>query len=206
MYAVTGSVGRPPVGGDTIRGMGSRDVLGERVAYAVEGGITDRVIAARACRAVMDVLEGVSARAEVDCFSDFAADMPAEICDAEAQLRARGRTGFLHSDPWMAVPVDRSDDATWDLVRRYASWSINTDLYGTESPPLASFHDCGYSLVARLTAEEAADLTRRLEGIALVRVLSEIHEERDVERRRLRRARKAQRRARWRARFQRSRT
>lgn len=186
--------------------MGSGDGLGERVEYAVEHGITDRVVAARACRAVMDVLEGVSVRAEVDCFSDFAADMPAEICDVEARLRARGRTGFLHSDPWMAVPVDRSDEDTWDLLRRYASWSINTDLYGTEPPPLASFHDCGYSVVARLTAEEAADLTRRLESIAPVRLLSEIHEERDAERARLREARKAQRRARRRARFQRGRT
>ncbi|MBB2924498.1 hypothetical protein [Cellulomonas cellasea] len=186
--------------------MGSSDALGERVEYAVEGGSTDRVVAARACRAVMDVLDGVSVRAEVDCFSDVAADMPAEIRDAEAGLRGSGRTGFLHSDPWMAVPVDRSDEAAWDLVRRYASWSINVDLYGTEPPPLATFHDCGHSIVARLTAEEAADLTRRLKGIAPVRPLSEIHEERAVERERARGARTAERRARWRARFQRSRT
>ncbi len=97
-----------------------------RRTYAVAKRITDRTEAQAACRAVLDVLRPVVARAVVDAYSDYRAEMPPEIAAVEAKLREMGRQQD-HRDPGMGIEVALDEDG-WHLVRRYAPWSINVEL------------------------------------------------------------------------------
>jgi hypothetical protein len=54
---------------------------------------------------------------------------------------------------------------------------------------LATFHDCGYSVVAALNDDEVAALRARLAPIAPVNLLSDIHHRRRLEKRAARRSR-----------------
>lgn len=80
-------------------------------------------------------------------------------------------------------------DSEWKAVETFASWSINVDLNGADGEHLATFHDCGYSVVAALTDEEVTALKQRLGARAPVALLSEIHERRRLEKREARRTR-----------------
>ncbi len=142
-----------------------------RSTYAVAKGITDRREAQAACHAVLDVLSPVVARAVIDAYSDYRAEMPPDVASVEARLRDMGRQPG-HGDPGMGVEVALDEDG-WQLVRTYASWSIHVELRDDIGGDLGTFHDCGYSVTAELTDDEAAALRRRLAGIAPLTPLSE---------------------------------
>ncbi|HEV2809477.1 MAG TPA: hypothetical protein VGV93_03655 [Acidimicrobiales bacterium] len=142
-----------------------------RSTYAVGKRITDRTEAQAACRAVLDVLRPVVARAVIDAYSDDRAEMPPEIAAVEAKLRDMGRQQH-HGDPGMGIEVALDEDG-WHLVRRYAPWSIHVELSDDSGRKLGTFHDCGYSIGVELTEDEAAALRARLAGIAPVAPISE---------------------------------
>ncbi len=133
--------------------------------------ITDRTEAQAACRAVLDVLRPVVARAVIDAYSDDRAEMPPDVVSVEARLRDMGRQSG-HGDPGMGVEVALDEDG-WQLVRTYASWSIHVELRDDIGGDLGTFHDCGYSIGVELTEDEAAALRARLAGIAPVAPISE---------------------------------
>lgn len=87
----------------------------------------------------------------------------------------------------MALQVN-TDDPEWSAVENYAAWSINADLAGPNGENLATFHDCGYSVVAALTGEEVASLRTRLGPIAPVSLLRDLHDRRRSEKRSARRS------------------
>lgn len=132
--------------------------------------ITDRREAQAACHAVLDVLSPVVARAVIDAYSDYRAEMPPDVAAVEARLRDMGSHPG-HRDPGMGVEVALDEDG-WQLVRTYASWSINVELCDDTGGELGTFHDCGHSITAELTDDEAAALRKRLAGIAPLAPLS----------------------------------
>jgi hypothetical protein len=67
-------------------------------------------------------------------------------------------------------------------VRTYASWSINVDLLTDGNREIAQLHDCGYSVTAELTVDEAVLVTRKLADIAPLVPLHELRERDKVER------------------------
>lgn len=86
--------------------------------------------------------------------------MPSEIKAVEGALRVIG--GRPHKgDPGMNVHLDLSSAERWELLANYAPWSIHVDVHeGQETT--ATLHDCGRSISARLSPDDAAQLAARL--------------------------------------------
>lgn len=142
--------------------------MSARLTYAVDKHLTDRSEAAAACSAVLEVLDSALVAAHVDVYSDYDDAMPELVRRAERELAAVGRQRrprFGASDVLMDVVVAKRDPA-WSAFVTYSSWSINVELEGAESEWLGTLHDCGYSVVASLTADEADAVRARLTGVA----------------------------------------
>lgn len=154
----------------------------ERTAYVVEKEITDRDDAATACVAVLAVLRPVLRMALVDAYSDYEGQMPPDVAEAQRWLRQRGANQHPR-DPGMSVEVDVLDAGHWETLCRYAPWSIHVELYGDRDAPLATLHDCGYSVAADLTPAEATALSSRLEGMSALIPLHHLREQRRQARR-----------------------
>jgi len=138
--------------------------------YALDVPVLDRDRAILACAAVLDLLRPVLASVDVDAYSDFRDSLPAEVEAAQGLLRGRAkprsRWGWWGEDSWMALPVDPQDEEQWGALRTYAAWSIHVALYGTNSgEDLGCLHDCGSSISAALTDQEAADLAAALSAV-----------------------------------------
>jgi hypothetical protein len=83
-------------------------------------------------------------------------------------------------DPGMKVDLDLSNAEDWDLLTRYAPWSINVDLYDHTDHLIANFHDCGHDVTARLSADQAARLSDDLGDLLHVETLKALRDrERD---------------------------
>jgi hypothetical protein len=65
-------------------------------------------------------------------------------------------------DPGLGVQLDLSTIEHRDLLARYAPWSIDVNVYGEDDLLLANFHDCAFSIGARLSADEASELAAML--------------------------------------------
>lgn len=142
----------------------------ERLEYAVEKHLTDRAEAAAACSTVLEVLGPVLVAAHVDVYTDYPDEMPDPVRQAEQELAAKGRQRrprFGASDVLMDVVVTK-DDPEWSAFATYSSWSIHVALEGPDGEHLGTFHDCGYSVLAELTTEEAAAVRARLADVASV--------------------------------------
>jgi hypothetical protein len=80
----------------------------------------------------------------------------------------------------MKVDLDLSNAEDWDLLTRYAPWSINVDLYDHTDHLIANFHDCGHDVTARLSADQAARLSDDLGDLLHVETLKALRDrERD---------------------------
>ena len=150
--------------------------MDERTTYVVEKEITARNEATRACAAVLEVLRPSLRFGIVDAYSDYRDQLPPDIAEAERWLRQRG-SDRRSGDPGMAVEVPVSDDG-WEVLCRYAPWSIHVELYGDGPSPIGTLHDCGYSITADLNPAEASALAGRLEGISGLIPLQELRERR----------------------------
>ena len=64
----------------------------------------------------------------------------------------------------MNVELDLSSTDDWDLVVRYAPWSINVDVYDPADYVIANFQDCGHLVSTRLSADPAGLLADELAG------------------------------------------
>jgi hypothetical protein len=161
--------------------------------YVVDKDIVDRAEATLACQAVLDVLRPRLTKVRIDAYSAYRDELPPEVAQAQQWLRdvglARG-----HGDPGMGIELDPADDSSWDVLLTYASWSINVDLLTDRNRQIAQLHDCGYSVTAELTADEAVQVTRKLADIAPVVPL--LREREKAERAAARQARRARRRER----------
>ncbi len=92
-------------------------------------------------------------------------------------LRQQGAN--QHRDaPGMSVEVDVLDAGNWEILCRYAPWSIHVELYGDRDEPLATLHDCGYSVTADLTPAEATAISSRLAGMSDLIPLHQLREQR----------------------------
>lgn len=173
------------VPGDLVSVLG----MGQRREFVIDKAVTDRAEAVAVCAAVIEVLRPVIRSAKIDVFTDFPEQMPEDVRRAEAQLVAiaegRKKRG---SDGRMGLVVTTGDPG-WSAVESYAAWSINADLTGADEEDLATFHDCGHSVVAALRDDEVAALRARLAPIASVHLLSDIHDRRRSEKRAARRSR-----------------
>lgn len=142
--------------------------MDDRLEYAVDKDLTDRAEAAAACSAVFNALGPAIVVGHVDVYTDYSDEMTAPVRQAEQELAAKGRQRrprFSASDVLMDVVVTRNDPE-WSVFETYASWSIHVELEGAEGDLLGTFHDCGYSIVAKLTPGEAAAVRTRLADVA----------------------------------------
>jgi hypothetical protein len=161
--------------------------------YVVDKDIVDRTEATLACQAVLDVLRPRLTNVRIDAYSDFRDELPPEVAQAQRWLRDVGLSRG-HGDPGMGIELDPADDSSWDVLLTYASWSINVDLLSDRNRQIAQLHDCGFSVTAELTADEAVQLTRKLADIAPVVPL--LREREKAERAAARQARRTRRRER----------
>jgi len=169
----------------------------ERTWFAVDKHVVDRAEATVVCSAVLDLLQPRLDRVVVDAYSDFSDAQPDDVAEAERWLLARGalrRPG----DPGWAIELDPADAEHWAKLRLYAPWSINVDLHAESDPrPIATLHDCGYSVTAYLTQNEAAKLAEAVAVVAPVLPLALLHARRRTEKSDSRAARRAKRRSRF---------
>lgn len=121
---------------------------------AHRGCIHDRALAVRACRAVLKLVKSHAARAVVDAYTDYRKLMPPDAEAAEDALWTMGKQQHKR-DPGMNVELDLSNPEGWDLLDRYAPWSINVDVYDAAGDELVNFHDCGLTVSAQLTVDQA---------------------------------------------------
>jgi len=163
--------------------------------YVVDKDIVDRAEATLACQAVLDVLRPRLTKVRIDAYSAYRDELPPEVAQAQQWLRDVGR-GRGHGDPGICVKLDPADDASWDVLRTYASWSINVDLLTDRNRQIAQLYDCGNVVTAELTADEAVQVTRKLADIAPVVPLHDLRERDKAERAASRQARRARRRER----------
>jgi hypothetical protein len=150
---------------------------GEDRTYVVGNDIVDRGEATLACQAVLDVLRHRAIRVWIDAYSDYTDELPPVVFQAQDWLREKGR-GRGSGDPGMGIELDPSDDRIWDVVRTYASWSIHVELTADADADqvIACLHDCGYSVTADLTADEAVEVSRKLADVVPVVPLHEVRE------------------------------
>lgn len=129
-------------------------------AYCVDRDIVDRAEAERACRAVLDVVLPRVRTVWVGAYSDEV-DLPPEVREAQAALfrlgEDRGR-----ADPGMGIElyVERPDQVR--LLRVFAQWSINVELYDEAMRWVADLHDCGYSVCFSVTEDEVSRISSGL--------------------------------------------
>jgi len=161
--------------------------------YVVDKDIVDRAEATLACQTVLDVLRHRLTKVRIDAYSDYRDELPPEVAQAQRWLRDVGRARG-HGDSGMGIELDPADDSKWDVLRTYASWSINVDLLTDRNRQIAQLHDCGYFVTAELTVDEAVQVTRELADIAPVVPL--VREREKAERATARQARRARRRER----------
>lgn len=128
---------------------------------AHRGCIHDRALAVRACQAVLKVMKPQAARAVLDAYTDYHTLMPPDAEAAEQALWTIGKQQHRR-DPGMNVELDLSDAQGWDLLDRYAPWSINVDVYDAVGDEIVNFHDCGLLVTALLTVDQAAMLAADL--------------------------------------------
>jgi hypothetical protein len=131
--------------------------------YAVVEHIHDRDLAGRACHAVLDLVRSRAARAVIDAYTDHRKGLPTEASTAQEALRALGERQHRR-DPGMNIALDLTRREDCDLLRRYAPWSINVDLYDATGDLIANFHDCGHDVSALLTHVQAMQLSDGLAG------------------------------------------
>lgn len=179
------------------------DHQSERTTFVVDKHITSRAEAARVCDAVLDLLRPHLRSVTIDAYSDYHDQLPEDVVTAEARLKDLGgqRGG---SDRGMGIDLDPSREDHWRILRTYAAWSINVDLFGEHGRELGCLHDCGYSVVAELTSAEAGTLSDQLSGVAPLLPLTAVGVRRRAERDDARAAGRDRRRARINRLFRRS--
>lgn len=154
---------------------------GKRTTYVVEKLITARDEAATACAAVLEVLGPTLRSAVIDAYSDYNDQMPLDVVEAARWLRQRGLDRHA-GDPGMSVELQVSDDG-WEVLCRYAPWSIHVELFGDGPSSVGTLHDCGYIITADLNSAEATALASRLAGISALVPLHELQEQKQQARR-----------------------
>lgn len=158
----------------------------------------DRDRMTSACQVLLHLLRPQIDWAYVDAHSDFDSVMPPEVREAETQIAAKGEARKRSNLGRMNVELDPENDDEWQQLCTYAAWSINVDLF-QDGRSLATFHDSGSSITARLTPLQAAPMNESLpSGLQMV-PLAPLLLERKLQRRAVRSDRRAARAARRRA-------
>ncbi|WP_353356900.1 hypothetical protein, partial [Intrasporangium sp. DVR] len=71
-------------------------------------------------------------------------------------------------DPGMGVDLDVRDAAHALILRTFAPWSINVELYDASMRWVAEMTDTGYSVCFNVTEQELAEITAALGGLPIV--------------------------------------
>ena len=156
----------------------------------------DRERMALACDVLLELLRPQVQWLQVDAYSDFDDVMPADVREVEDWIAARGESRRRSNLGRMGVELDPTDDADWHQLCIYASWSINVDLF--DDRPLATFHDSGWSVTARLTPAQATIANQQLPASWKMVPLAPILLAQKQQRRLARLDRRAARAVRWR--------
>lgn len=112
--------------------------------------------------AVLAVLRPRAAVATTDAYSDL--PVPPAAAAAEQALRAL-KPARRRREAGIGVELDLTLDEHWDLLRAYAAWSINADLFDEHWQPVGTFTDTGATILARLHDDEGADVAAVLRDI-----------------------------------------
>ena len=122
--------------------------------------IVDRAEAERACRAVLDVVLARVRTVWVDAYSDVV-DLPPGAREAQAALFRMGedRGG---GDPGMGIELHVEYSDHMRLLRVFAPWSINVELYDDAMRWVAELHDCAYSVCFNVTEDEVSRISSGL--------------------------------------------
>ncbi len=139
--------------------------MASRQEYLIIVPEADRQAEVGACDEALRVLSPDLRRASVDAFSDYR-DLDVSVAGAFDELRRRAN----NPEKAMAVPLDLSDAAQREILLRVAAWTIHAEVFGPDGE-LATFHDCGSSVAAHLTPEQAdilANRLRRFDGVQVV--------------------------------------
>lgn len=163
----------------------------------------DRERMTLACDVLLELLRPQVQSLQVDAYSDHDDVMPAKVREVEDWIAARGEARPRSNLGRMGVELDPLDDKDWQRLRVYAAWSINVDIFGNW--PLATFHDSGRSVTARLSPAQATTANQRLPASWKMVPLGPILLAQKQQRRRARLDRRAARAARlrdwWRSRI-----
>lgn len=164
------SVRRPTVRAPGRRAPAPSRQPSERILYAVNVAHEQRDIAVLACAAVLEILRPDVRAISVDAYSDFRDQLPAEVEQVQAWLRARGasRRG---GDPGMGIELNPGDAEDWRALSVYASWSIHVELDDGDGRGLGTLHDCGRSITAWLRNEQVETLAERIAGFGTLKVI-----------------------------------
>ncbi|MBV9487030.1 MAG: hypothetical protein JO246_13340 [Frankiaceae bacterium] len=101
---------------------------------------------AAACGAVYDAIAPRASFAYVNPVSDVADQMPADIETVRS---------WLERDGLDLVRTSSADDTAWAFTRAYTPWSVHVEVFDDASKRVATFDDCGHSIIANLTETEA---------------------------------------------------
>jgi len=128
---------------------------------------------------VLDTLGTRLRAAVIDAYTDHEPDLSPQARAAQTELlafgAARGHSRFR--DSGLGIELDLDDPVHRAWLDAYGPWSINVDLWSREGyrqSDLGSFHDCSQSIVATLSASEAASLNASLDDLGRFRPLADM--------------------------------
>jgi hypothetical protein len=121
--------------------------------YCVDRDLFNPEESARACHAVMDVVLPKVKTAWIDAYSDEV-HLPDEARQAQEALFRMGQAR-PEGDPGVGIDLDVRIPAHVELLRTFAPWSINVELYDASMRWLATMTDTGYSVCFNVTEEDA---------------------------------------------------
>lgn len=113
------------------------------------------------CQAALDVLRSALGFVVVDAFTDYEEEITKDVRAAQTGLRELAAEQHpRRRQPGMGIEVDPRDDEQWALLRTYAAWSINVDLWASKyEEDLGTLHDCAHGIGVTLGPDELATLT-----------------------------------------------
>jgi hypothetical protein len=158
----------------------------ERQDYVIHASSGDPDLAA-VCAAVHDSIELRAALMQVDVHSDHSEEMPPDIRAVRDHIgQCALEQSILGSE--LIATIRPHEKTAWAFARAYTPWSISVDVFDADNREIACFHDCGWSIVAYLSASEAGELAEKVPG-HLVEPLLLVRESRREEKLVARRAR-----------------
>ncbi|MEO7058606.1 MAG: hypothetical protein ABI083_02715 [Lapillicoccus sp.] len=140
--------------------------------YCLDRNVIDQGELQRACRAVLDVVLPRARTIDIDAISDVQ-DLPPAARAAQIALLDIGRNQGPGNSA-VGIALDPGDATQVELLREFASWSINVELFDEDEPWLVGFSDSGLSVCFNVTEIEADKIVADLGDLPVV-TIKELH-------------------------------